>query len=950
MKHLFNKIFLALAMLCSFQAQAVFVKNMPTNQIQPNGDTIHIFVTGDEFYHRYHDANNYTIVQNKAGYWVYAQADKAGSIVPTQYVVNAVSPEQVGLTPGVAISNQEYQRRRHEWDIPEQYKSNVPKDSERNHGDFCNLVIFIRFADDTNYTRSFASVDQMFSDSTRSTSTSVYNYFKHASYNQLFVRTVYAPTPAGNRILSYQSPHPRAYYMPYSEANPIGYTPADRTQREFDLYVGCIDWINDSCPVPSSYNLDYNNDGYIDNVNFVVTGSYTGWNDLLWPHKWNLYTTEKFINNKKVSTFNLALEGSGNEYFGPSTFSHEMFHSLGAPDLYRYYTGTDVSPVGTWDLMATNASPQQHSTAYVKQKYGNWIDTIPLITEPGIYTLSSVGDSVPGRMALRFPSADPDQFYVVEYRDNTETFETKLPGKGLIIYRVDTRFEGNAGWDGAGNYDEIWIFRPNSTDSYESGSLPEAYFTPARNRTEFSPSTNPYPHLSDGTRDLGFAITNISTPGNTCTFRYSTRPIPSSLANQRITTSTANISWQGNGDAYSIAYRLAGTNDPYTFVRTPYTNATLTGLEPNQRYEWTVRALYDLTPDFQYADSTKQAKALTFHTELCYNATIDTVGWYTIEERTGVPFVSNANYNYSQQLYLASELGEAKNISTISLHYAHTTNLEKSNCTIYLANTSLANFNESTPPVPFSQLTPVFAGDLVFTQGWNEIILQTPFEYNGTDNLLVAIDDNSGTPSRAGHRFYVHNTNDRNAIIYSSENQNPNPADDDTIRGSVNRTTQRCNIKFTGCPINPSKAYACIISDNPHHGLVSGEGLYELNQEITVQAFPTLGYVFTSWSDSVTLNPRQITLTSDTLLIAYFGRNAAITPATNEAGFVVISRQLTVTVDGALQQPIALFDIMGRPIATASRQHTNPVTFQVPHSGIYLLKVGSQPPTKIYVR
>ena len=49
--------------------------------------------------------------------------------------------------------------------------------------------------------------------------------------------------------------------MPYNESNPIGYRNYhERTEREFELLVGAVNFINDSCPVPTSFKLDCNND------------------------------------------------------------------------------------------------------------------------------------------------------------------------------------------------------------------------------------------------------------------------------------------------------------------------------------------------------------------------------------------------------------------------------------------------------------------------------------------------------------------------------------------------------------------------------------------------------------------------------------------------------------------------------------------------------------------
>lgn len=950
MKHILKTTFFAFVLLLANSVYAVYVEKMPLVRVQPNGDTIHIFVTGDEYYHRYHDADNYTLMINNAGYWVYAQSDKAGSIQPSSYVFNTVTPASVGLTPGLSISKQEYKELQKSWEIPEQYRTAQSKASDRNHGDFTNLVIFLRFSDDSNYSRPLSYVDQMFSDSSHNSAVSVYNYFKKASYNQIFVHTYYAPNPEGNTIISYQDSHPRAYYEPYSENNPIGYTYRDRNQREFDLLENAINWINANSPVPDSYNLDCNNDGDIDNVNFVVRGATGNWNDLLWPHKFNLYDRQVFLNGKRINTFNLAIEGAGDEYFGTSTFCHELSHSLGAPDLYHYNTGTEISPVGIWDLMATNQRPPQHSTAWIKYRYGNWLDSIPLVTTPGVYTLSSVADSIPGNMALRFPSAAPDQFYVVEYRDNNELFESKLPGRGLIIYRVNVSESGNSNWDGAYGYNEVWVFRPGSHSDDEQGSLSEAYFNPNRGRNEFSPSTSDsYPYLCDGTRDYTFAISGISSPGNTCSFRYTNRTAPAELTNQRITTGTASLTWQGIGEAYSVYYREAESNDEYTVRFTNTNHITLTGLASNTTYEWHVRALYDRQAANSYADSSKNSLSLNFHTQSCNNATIDTVGWYTTEEHLGVPFENNQKYNYAQMIYSTNELSNAKIINSLSMHYAHTSVLNKENCSIYLAHTSLAFFNDSAQPVPVNELTLVYEGPLTFNKGWNEIILQTPFQYNGTDNLLVAIDDNSNSPARAAQKFYTHNTDEKMVLVYSnSSNIGP---EQDSITGTRNRSYIRPNMKFAGCPIYDGQVYACIISSNDQMGTVAGEGLYPVNTTITIQAFPKNGIEFGGWQDGSMENPRQITLTTDSIFIAFFHTpTVGIDNISQPAGFVVLSQQLRITIQGADNEAIHIYDVMGRHIQSADAHHPHNATFQLPHQGIYIIKVGNQKPVKILVQ
>lgn len=53
-------------------------------------------------------------------------------------------------------------------------------------------------------------------------------------------------------------------------------------------------------------------------------------------------------------------------------------------------------------------------------------------------------------------------------------------------------------------------------------------------------------------------------------------------------------------------------------------------------------------------------------------------------------------------------------------------------------------------------------------------------------------------------------------------------------------------------------------------GLVEGAGRYPSQSTATLTATPTVGHIFTQWSDGETANPRSITMTADTSLTAIF--------------------------------------------------------------------------------
>lgn len=857
---------------------AMPVFNMPTARIQPNGDTVHIFVSGDEYYHRLHDAEGYTIVQNpRTGYWVYADTLHMGTdrweVVATNHIVGTVNPATVGLHPNLGVDRETWLEKQQRYDIPKSIGSS-PKTSGTNHGTMNNIVVFIRFSDETEISTAFSTINAMFNDST-ATATSMYSYFKKVSYNKIFIPTHYFPTPNGNSIVSFQDSLPRSYYMPYdATTNPNGYqNDTESRNREFSLLERAVNYINTYYPVPTSLNLDMDNDGKVDNICFVVKGTYTGWSDLLWPHKWSLYDRYVYINGKRVYTFNLQLEGSGTHYFSSSTFCHEMFHSLGAPDLYRYDVGSDVSGVGSWDLMCSNTTPPQHMSAYMKWKYGNWLDSIPEITVPGTYTLHSLGDDSYDNCCYKIAAQEPHQWYVLEYRDNTERFEVALPGKGLLIYRIDDRYNGNASYDGVTTFDEVYLFRPGALNDSTNGTLSQAYFSGNTSRTSFTPNTNPYPWLTNNIIDTTFAITNVTSPGTTISFTYvdlrGCRQ-PMELAADNISGTSAHLTWSGNAGSYRVQYRVAGSSGNGTTVTTTTPWCNLSGLTLNTTYQWRVQGVCSSTDNSSYSEWEN------FTTASCYVPVSDTLA-SSDTSLYYLPVNTYYNYTYSQMIYTAAEMGGAMNITKIAYNYAGNNPLtSKNNCVIYMGNTSQSSFSGTTMSafVPFGQLSKVYEGSLNCVQGWNEIVLDSVFAYNGTDNLVIAIDDNSGDYDGSSYRFYCTTTGSAyRSLTYYSDNNNPDPTGT-SFSGNKSRRQQRPDIIFNGCPQTIVNIYTVTVTaNNPAYGSVSGGGDYEESTQVTLTATPVTGYQFNYWisnGDTLTQNPYTFTVDGNRSFVACF--------------------------------------------------------------------------------
>ncbi len=495
------------------------LRDVPQTLIQPDGDTLHCFASGDEFFHYLHDANGYTIVQNPVtGYYVYAVRD-GENIKASDYVAGKINPAQLGLAKKVLPSLRAIRRAAtvkrqfmgfDQSGISLKSMANAPPSSDKNHGTMNNIVIFIRFNDDADTPFLPLGVyDNIFI----APGTSMQAYYEEVSYGQITIPSTYYPAAAGNTVMSYKDNQPRAYYQPYNVVtNPSGYkTDYERGVREQTLIKNAVN----SITVPTSLNIDMNNDGKVDNITIIVTGGTGDWNDLLWPHRWVMSYANASINGKRVSDY-IFIPDDG---LSISTLCHETFHALGAPDLYHYDDGNrNLDPVYTWDVMGLNKTPPQHMGAYMKYKYGNWINEIPMITSSGTYTLHPVNSSDTNNCYKIPIPGTQKEYYVVEYRKKPVSgFESSIPNPGLLIYRINTNFNGNANYDATTVFDEVYIFRPNGAPL--SDGLPlSANYSADVGRTSFNASTNPYAFLTDGTPDQSISILNISSAGETISF------------------------------------------------------------------------------------------------------------------------------------------------------------------------------------------------------------------------------------------------------------------------------------------------------------------------------------------------------------------------------------------------------------------------------------------------
>ena len=515
---------------------SAYIQNIPITLQQPNGDSFDCFISGDEFYARLHNSDNYTIIQGPDGYYYYADKIQ-NKIIPSEIIVGADFSIPT-VESNIQIDREEYLFKRNK------FKEGRERRDAPTSGIVNNINIFIRFQDEAEFSLPRSSYDWRFN---QIEGPSLKHYFSEVSNNQLEVLTTHYPECDLEENLSYQDAYPRSYYQLYHPvSNPEGYfecpqwgdeppysdmscddidTSQWRSYREHMLLKNAVDFI--SSEVPADLDVDANDDGYVDNVTFLISGSPNGWAELLWPHRWSLYLYDAYINGALVDGYNVNLSSGG--YFTVGVLCHEFGHSLGAPDFYRYYDN-NITPLGEWGLMAANTSPNpQYPTAWTQYRYFNWVDC-PEIDQSGNYFIKPLTDLDNNCYLIKSPHSNKEHF-VLEYRKHTGIYENNLPGNnnGLLIYRINLdinrnniidTLENEGGWPIGGNADgppdELYVYRAGGSLEI-NGNIYAAMYTPQTGRTEINDNTSPSSFLSDGMPG-GLDVFNIGFPSNTIDF------------------------------------------------------------------------------------------------------------------------------------------------------------------------------------------------------------------------------------------------------------------------------------------------------------------------------------------------------------------------------------------------------------------------------------------------
>lgn len=345
--------------------------------------------------------------------------------------------------------------------------------------DYANVVVFAYFKGDAEGASYFqtnrAKILGLYDGAKNRSFT---NYLSAVSYGKLRVKN-YFPQDDGTTL--------SACALSVTEAS---------VQAGGNMDTTIVSEILANIPALSGQVLDYDGDGYIDNLTVIMKSekeSQTSGNSLVAHHAF--YPTDKNLRygGKEVGHYNMIntpqFLGAGNTTMAQESgvLAHEFLHGLGFPDLY---TSDGTYPVGNWDIMGGADYGMSYPLAYMRMKVGGWL-MLDTVTTSQTLTLDTQ-DKQDGHPAYILKSPlNEQELFVVEFRKKDtglDSYDRFIGGSGVIVYRINPAVEGLSNLYGQTG---VYVFRPQPGQtgySQMAESVYKAYLSKEEGRTTIGKS------------------------------------------------------------------------------------------------------------------------------------------------------------------------------------------------------------------------------------------------------------------------------------------------------------------------------------------------------------------------------------------------------------------------------------------------------------------------------
>jgi uncharacterized repeat protein (TIGR01451 family) len=208
-----------------------------------------------------------------------------------------------------------------------------------------------------------------------------------------------------------------------------------------------------------------------------------------------------------------------------------------------------------------------------------------------------------------------------------------------------------------------------------------------------------------------------------------------------------------------------------------------------------------------------------------------------------------------QSIYLASELGGARQISSLALCVAAMPSGTLNRWTIRMKHTALSRYGDN-PAWENSGWTVVYQADEDITSmGWVTFNFDTPFAYNGTDNLLIDFSFNNDSWND-GAICLSSITEDIRSISYESDSMDGDPLDWSGDSPTPNTANRIVNVRLGGVAPVP---VAPVVSGLFTNGVWAGSLTVETEgTHVVLQADDGQGHLGLSNPFAVLPPPKEI--------------------------------------------------------------------------------------------
>lgn len=405
---------------------------------QPSGDSVKVFLSGDEYSHRYTTVDGYPLVENN-GTLFFATFGDSGNCVASKFTATDVDKRTSLCQSFLKLQDFEFISEIQKNEMFRK-RTDAVKNSSRKNSSFglfpdseypklgrTKVIVILAEYPDKKFQESYNPRDYF---------ERMLNAFEFNDYN------------ATGSVRNYFMENSRGKFLPHFDL----YGPVELPKPSYFYGMNGVDgndinaakMIVDACALIDNQTdfgqYDVDNDGIIDNVFVYYAGrgeASGGGPFTIWPHSWNIreaYEEPILFDGKILGKYACSNEWEGNRPDGIGTFVHEFSHVLGLPDLYAT-TYSDAFTPGNWSVMDSGS-------------YNNNGCTPPMYSSFERYSLGwSEAKTLCGKSSVQMSdmsasdgyiikTANENEMYFIENRQNYG-WDRYIPGHGMLLWHVN---------------------------------------------------------------------------------------------------------------------------------------------------------------------------------------------------------------------------------------------------------------------------------------------------------------------------------------------------------------------------------------------------------------------------------------------------------------------------------------------------------------------------------